>query len=73
MVQRAGVPVAEESIVPLTKSVADRRRKLVMKLVLLKSEAMRLGLTRTAHALEEPEKVVGWEMSAHMNWRDKHS
>lgn len=42
-----------------TKAIDD----FIFRLVNMKAEAMRIGLIRTSHALEEPQTVVGWEVA----------
>jgi hypothetical protein len=54
-----------KSLVKLTPKVRRERQELVQTLLQAKREAMRLGLIRTHHALDEATTVIGWEMAEH--------
>lgn len=41
----------------------EEARKLCMELVQLKERAMRAGMLKTGHAMEEAVTVVGWELA----------
>jgi hypothetical protein len=46
----------------------DRRAAdaLILRIIEVKAEAMRIGLVKTAHALEPATKAVGWEVAEAM-------